>query len=104
MNDINTLVEFTIDNLNIKKEYVWFNSFDYKSEYKPYLTIDNVDIYFFDNSLSFDPSSRDLFYPSYIVYAISGSHYVLFLQSSIDFIKFFDYTIGYIGYDELTRY
>lgn len=104
MNDINTFVDFTIDNLNLKKEYVWFNAFDYKSEYKPYMTIDNVDVYFFDYSLSFGPSSRELIYASYIVYAFSGLHYVLFLNFALDYVRFFDYMIGYIGYDELTRY
>lgn len=104
MNDLYDFVNFTIDNLNINSSYVWFNDSDYITDINPYIIIDGVSVYYFDNTFNFDAFSYDVILCSYIVFSIPGKHYILYLHQGIDFIRFFDYMIGYLGYNELIHY
>ena len=101
MNDIHSLVDFTVSHLKINERFVWFYDCAYKSELKPYMTIDSIDVYYTDN---FDDFISNPMLASFIVFSTSDIHYIITIHKGIDFIKFFDYMIGYLGYDDLFRH
>ena len=104
MNDIYTIIDFIVDKLEVSRSYVWFNNFDYITENDPYISIDGVVIYIVDNFSNFDCFDYNTLLPSFIVLSVPGFHCSIFLHKGIDFVKFFDFMIGYLGYDDLVRY
>lgn len=101
MNDIHTLVNFTIEHLKINKRFVWYNDTSYRDDFEFYFIIDGIKVYYTDN---FDSFNDNPMLSSFIIFSTSDMHYVITVHKGIDFIKFFDYLIGYLGYDELVRY
>lgn len=104
MNDIYTLIDFTLKFLNIDKCYVWYNNYSYKTVYEPYCFIDGVEVYCVDNFDIFDIYTPQSLLYSYIVYAIKDFHCIIYIHKGINFYNFFEYMFGYLGYDELVRY
>lgn len=100
MNDINTFVDFTIDCLNINGRYVWHYDTAYRDDIEPYIIIDGIKVYYTDN---FDSFNDNPMLSSYIVFSDNFCHYVLIITIGIDFVKFFDFLIGFLGYNDLIR-
>lgn len=100
MNDINTFVDFTINYLNINARFVWYNDTPYRDDIEPNFIIDSIKVYYIDN---FDSFNDNPILSSFIIFSTDYCHYVLIITKGIDFVKFFDYMIGYLGYDELIR-
>lgn len=98
MNDINTLVDFTVDFLHISARFVWYYDTPYRDDVEPNFIMDGVKIYYTDN---FDNFNDNPMLSSFIVFSDDFCHFVLIITSGIDFVNFFDYMFGYLGYDDL---
>lgn len=101
MNNINTLVDFTVDYLHIDARFVWFNNTPYRDDIEPCFTMDGINIYYTDN---FDSFNDNPMLSSDIVFSNDYCHFVLIVTKGIDFCAFFEYMFGYLGYDELVRH
>lgn len=100
MNDIKSLVEFTVDYLNINGRFVWYNDVPYRNDIEPNYIIDGIKVYYTDN---FDNFNDNPMLSSHIVYSDAHCHYVLIITHGIDFARFFEFMFGYLGYDDLIR-
>lgn len=101
MNDIHTFVDFTVYYLNIKDCFICYYDNPYRDDVEPYFTIDGIKVYYTDN---FDSFNDNPMLSSFIIFSTDYCHYVIIITEGIDFVRFFDFMIGYLGYDELVRH